>query len=560
MPRHVDIPILVYDRKNIRDHLRGEQIDLLLASQLETVRIPFEYDFYDGPISCRVAILDFDENGQIQDGVKFLPEGIGKTVACYDVSLPHQNEEEEFLKAIESDEFIKVSTFGTVMKTIQFFESHDALGRRINWAFDSPQILVLPKAGTLANAFYERETGSLQFFYCQSNAGHTIYTALSHDIVVHETMHAILDGVAPDLYHATRTESLALHEALADIAAIILTLLNKMIIESVHYYSGSQLDIATTLSKIAEEFGTDIRREIGVDFLRVLNNDQVLDPDSIDLTDPYQVSEVLSGAVYTIFLKWAHNSTRDDVKSMLSAAKRISRMVFRALDYLPPGEVSLADFGRAMIASHNAIYKREHYARHLAEELVKRKIFSDETELVSISNHIGKFIENVDFDKILEDDTSAKIFAEENQELLAIPENADYLVQPRKERIRVQKKQSNQKSKKDLIFKVLWQMEDEHDLGSDFSKKWEYTAGTTLVLDWDTGEILSILTTDQGDAQTADRNRTLKSWVRQGLLVMDNNSKKFGYPLLDKIVAKKFGKVLRAYGSVRVLCKKEFFK
>jgi hypothetical protein len=45
---------------------------------------------------------------------------------------------------------------------------------------------------------------------------------LSRDIVSHETGHAIIDGVAPDLYNAVTPQSLALHEAMADLAALLL--------------------------------------------------------------------------------------------------------------------------------------------------------------------------------------------------------------------------------------------------------------------------------------------------------------------------------------------------
>ena len=53
----------------------------------------------------------------------------------------------------------------------------------------------------MGEAFYERESHSLQFFHFPSksptNALTTVYTSLSHDIVSHECGHAILDGIAP---------------------------------------------------------------------------------------------------------------------------------------------------------------------------------------------------------------------------------------------------------------------------------------------------------------------------------------------------------------------------
>src|SRR6185295_18081466 len=110
---------------------------------------------------------------------------------------------------------LSVSVFGTVHKVISLFEEPDTLGRRIDWAFDGPQLLVVPRAGDTANAFYERYSRSLQFFHVDRPGVGRVYTAASQDIVAHETGHAVLDAIAPDLYDAVTPQSLAMHEAIA---------------------------------------------------------------------------------------------------------------------------------------------------------------------------------------------------------------------------------------------------------------------------------------------------------------------------------------------------------
>jgi hypothetical protein len=95
-----------------------------------------------------------------------------------------------------------VSVFGAVHKAIGMFEEPDALGRPVDWAFDAPQLLVVPRAGQTANAYYECESHSLQFFYFTDPTGadRWIYTSDSQDVVAHETAHGLLDGSLPDLY------------------------------------------------------------------------------------------------------------------------------------------------------------------------------------------------------------------------------------------------------------------------------------------------------------------------------------------------------------------------
>ena len=97
-------------------------------------------------------------------------------------------------------DLLAVSVFATVWKTMQLFEGKDALGRKLTWAFDGPQLFVVPRAGRMVNAYYERASRSVQFFYFPSSTteGKTIYSCASRDIVAHETAHAILDGILPD--------------------------------------------------------------------------------------------------------------------------------------------------------------------------------------------------------------------------------------------------------------------------------------------------------------------------------------------------------------------------
>jgi hypothetical protein len=47
-----------------------------------------------------------------------------------------------------------------------------------------------------------------------------VFTCLSHDIIAHETTHALLDGVHPRFNEPVNEDVLAFHEAFADIVAL----------------------------------------------------------------------------------------------------------------------------------------------------------------------------------------------------------------------------------------------------------------------------------------------------------------------------------------------------
>ena len=119
--------------------------------------------FLDGPVTERLAVLDFDpKTGELAQGTRF-----DSQQGTYAVS-PDQ---------IEAPDFLRTNAFATVLKTIYMFEEDDTLGRPLRWGFDGPQLLVVPAAGEWANAFYEREARCLQFFYFNDKNGRRIYTS-----------------------------------------------------------------------------------------------------------------------------------------------------------------------------------------------------------------------------------------------------------------------------------------------------------------------------------------------------------------------------------------------
>jgi hypothetical protein len=75
-----------------------------------------------------------------------------------------------------------------------------------------------PNAGTDLNAYYDGQ--SLSFFE-YTTGSKTTWSGASTDVVAHETGHALLDQVRPDLWDSSYTETNAFHEAFGDCMAIL---------------------------------------------------------------------------------------------------------------------------------------------------------------------------------------------------------------------------------------------------------------------------------------------------------------------------------------------------
>ena len=130
--------------------------------------------------------------------------------------------------------------YAVVMTTIRNFER--ALGCKVLWSVRPEgfrakrkpgeryvgRLRCYPHALREANAYYSPEKKALLFGYFRTSAAAApdmlpngfVFTCLSHDIIAHETTHAILDGVHHRFVEASNPDSLAFHEAFADVVAL----------------------------------------------------------------------------------------------------------------------------------------------------------------------------------------------------------------------------------------------------------------------------------------------------------------------------------------------------
>ena len=123
---------------------------------------------------------------------------------------------------LASPAFHSCMVYAIVMKTLARFEY--AMGRRVGWSFGGHQIQIAPHAFCDANAFYAKEAQGLFFGYFPALDGkNQIFTCLSHEVVAHETTHALLDGLRERYTDPSSPQQAGFHEGFADIVALLST-------------------------------------------------------------------------------------------------------------------------------------------------------------------------------------------------------------------------------------------------------------------------------------------------------------------------------------------------
>lgn len=307
--------------------------------------------------------------------------------------------------AESNPQFHQQMVYAVAMTTIDRFER--ALGRKTLWAdrrvetagkpagwknIYVQRLRIYPHALRQANAYYSREKFALLFGYFPATAtagggqfpGGMVFTCLSHDIIAHETTHALLDGFHERFLEPTNPDVLAFHEAFADIVALFQhfsfpEVLRHQIARTRGNLSGSE----NLLGQLASQFGLargmhgSLRDAIGkVDPATGRWRPHVADASELGrTTEVHARGSILVAAVFDAFLSIYRARTRDllriasdgtgelrrgelhpDLVNRLAeeaakASSHVLNICIRALDYCPPVDLTFGEYLRALITA-----------------------------------------------------------------------------------------------------------------------------------------------------------------------------------------------------------------
>jgi hypothetical protein len=305
-----------------------------------------------------------------------------------------------------------------------------ALGRDIAWASVAPadgpvRLVVRPFGFEGTNAGYSREAGDLSFGYFRAGkkaAGFTlegglICTALSHDIIAHETTHALLDGLRSSFLDPTNVDVPAFHEGFSDLVALFLHFTYADVVEQALRGSGGAIAHGSLLTDIAREFGyarsragkaEALRSGVDVAGLAAFDSDvlpgeergpRVYDP----TLEPHALGSVLVSAVFEAFTTIVRRKTdryfriagidRESTGRMLlndalvkaiaqeacDVAGQFLNICIRAIDYCPPADMELGEYLRAIITADGDVERTDKWGfrEALMRSFHRRQIFPD---------------------------------------------------------------------------------------------------------------------------------------------------------------------------------------
>ena len=337
--------------------------------------VPWEPGLDDGPTSARFAVVDYDGGTEVLNPPARWNADLGKFVDGNGKVLDRHN--------LDSPQFRQMNVWATLQNALDFFENGFGLGRRIEWGFEGNRLIVVPHAGYGENAFYDRDSKSLQFYYFdrgEQGARKRIHTCLSADIINHEFGHAVLDGIRPHYHESVFAETAAFHEFLGDIAAILIAFRNNAFREQIAKATRGDLDTDNPLSSIAEEFGRNTGDD--QDYLRSALNEHKYDKVKDDQRQHFR-SQVLTGAMFDIIRRLtAYNMKvrgRSAKEALWFTIRRMQCMAVQPLDLLPPADVTFEDYALAVLRAEQIANPTDPdgYRNMMIDVFVARGILSD---------------------------------------------------------------------------------------------------------------------------------------------------------------------------------------
>jgi hypothetical protein len=375
-----------------------------------------------GPVGEYIEVVDVDP----ASGMAYPP---------IDLNDPYLLAENGLSPSEGNPQFHQQMVYAVTMRTIEAFES--ALGRRALWATKRPEreeknpsigklrkkykeeyvqrLRIYPHALRQANAYYSPDKIALLFGYFpemrsdvdDEALGGMVFTCLSHDIVAHETTHALLDGLHRRYQEASNVDVLAFHEAFADIVAMFQHFTFPELLKFEIARTRGDLRTGNFMADLAQQFGMALNRS------RALRSAIGVDPEDINYasaTEPHQRGSILVAAVFSAFLMIYQRRIDDllriatggsgvlhpgaihpDLVGRLAheaskSASHVLEICIRALDY--PVDITFSDYLRALITADADLVGVDKFGYRVAflEAFRDRGIYPDEVRTLSVES------------------------------------------------------------------------------------------------------------------------------------------------------------------------------
>lgn len=222
---------------------------------------------------------------------------------------------------------------------------------------DRKKLPININAGNILNAQYDLEAQSL-LFYINNSPKKTTYSAASTDVVAHETGHALLDSIRPELIESNTLEVNAFHEAFGDCMSLLTALSDPASRQKVLPDLGKKNFIET----MAEDLSDSVRLLVSPTHpaalpRQALNKYQWQLPTTLPPTAPpptliaeaHSFAQVFTGCFYDLIVNLLRSQPTQDEAHLLQATQTAGKLLVAAAQKAPVTMRFYQQIGRTMV-------------------------------------------------------------------------------------------------------------------------------------------------------------------------------------------------------------------
>lgn len=395
----------------------GTQLETAAINQL-TLKVPWE-DLGRGPVGEYLEVVDYDPAS-------------GCFYAPVDLNDGHVLAQDGLAPSEGSPQFHQQMVYAVAMRTIRNFEL--ALGRLALWSPKQEaqdefiqRLRIYPHALRDANAYYSPDKKGLLFGYFRAPGaggggfpGGMVFTCLSHDVVAHETSHALLDGMHRRFNEPSNPDMWAFHEAFADIVALFQHFSWPEVLRHQIAKTRGDLERQSLLGELAQQFGQALghygalRSAIGAVNPETGQWERLRpSPEAYEKTlEPHDRGAILVAAIFDAFLAIYQSRVADLVRiasggtgvlapgevhpdlvnrlaeEAAKTAQHVLTICIRALDYCPPVDLTFGEYLRALITADSEAVPDDPrgYRAAFIEAFRRRGIYPRDVRTLSVES------------------------------------------------------------------------------------------------------------------------------------------------------------------------------
>jgi hypothetical protein len=374
-----------------------------LDGAVATLHVPFER-LRSGPVGSILEVVDWDETtGQFNKPV--------------DLDDPRILIERGRVPSPSDPMFRQQMVYAVCTSTYNAFRL--ALGRDPCWGFHArlgqahPKLRIRPQAFYERNAYYDSSVGELKFGYFDADDNvqgrnrpqGRVFTCLSHDIIVHEMTHALLDGLRRRFRLPTHPDVAAFHEGFADLVAMLMHFSYSDVVHAAIERSGAKLETDALLLSLAFQFGHTtgsggpLRSAINPAGLGQHEERSIQGYDEAG-DEPHARGSLLVTAIFEAFTMVLRRKTKRYLRLARLAsgeapspelaeiladqaselALQFLSICIRAIDYCPPFDLRFGEYLRAVITADFDLVQDDPfgYREAIIDAFARRRIYADD--------------------------------------------------------------------------------------------------------------------------------------------------------------------------------------